>query len=75
MIELVAVLCLFINNELVEHRYQDDISKCLKHKREASRNLDMNNKDLRCGVMEAIIKYNQDGSKYIEKLITEEPDK
>jgi len=43
-INLVFALCLFINGQLVEHRIQDSLSTCLKMKREASRNMDMANK-------------------------------
>ena len=42
--KLVFALCLFINGELVEHRIQDSLSTCLKMKREATRNMDMLNK-------------------------------
>ena len=66
---LVIVLCLFINGELVEHRMQQSISDCLKHKRELTRNLEMNNKEARCGEMEAELVKNADGSKTIKKLI------
>ena len=75
MIQVVAVLCLFINGELVEHRYQQTLSDCLKHKRISERNLSMDNKRLSCGTMEAVVKKNTDGSLYIEKIIMDEPDK
>ena len=67
---LVFVLCLFINGELVEHRIQDNLSTCLKMKREATRNMDMANKQLRCGEMEAELETNIDGSKTIKRIIT-----
>lgn len=75
MIQAVVVLCLFINGQLVEHRMQNDLSTCLKMKREASRNMPMNNKRLSCGTMEAELQQNVDGSYTIKKLIMEEPDK
>jgi len=67
---LVFVLCLFINGELVEHRIQDSLSTCLKMKREATRNMDMSNKQLMCGEMEAELETNIDGSKTIKRIIT-----
>ena len=67
--KLVFALCLFINGELVEHRIQDSLSTCLKMKREASRNMDMDNKTFMCGEVEAEIETNIDGSKSIKKII------
>jgi len=69
MIKLVFALCLFINGELVEHRIQDSLSTCLKMKREATRNMDMKNKQLMCGEIEAEIETNIDGSKTIKRII------
>ena len=71
MIKLVFALCLFINGELVEHRIQDNLSTCLKMKREATRNMDMNNKQLMCGEVKAELEDNIDGSKTIKKIINE----
>jgi len=67
--KLVFALCLFINGELVEHRIQDSLSTCLKMKREAIRNMDMQNKQFMCGEVEAEIETNIDGSKSIKKII------
>ena len=69
MYQLVFALCLFINGELVEHRIQDNLSTCLKMKREATRNMDMQNKQFMCGEVEAEIETNIDGSKTIKKII------
>ena len=69
MIQLVFALCLFINGELVEHRIQDSLSTCLKMKREATRNMDMENKQFMCGEVEAELEVNIDGSKTIKKII------
>ena len=66
---LVFALCLFINGELVEHRIQNSLSDCLKHKREATRQMDMQNKQFMCGEVEAEIEENIDGSKTIKKII------
>ena len=68
-ISLVFALCLFINGQLVEHRIQDSLSTCLKMKREASRNMNMDNKVYMCGEVEAEIEINIDGSKTIKKII------
>ena len=67
--KLVFALCLFINGELVEHRIQDNLSSCLKMKREATRNMSMENKQLMCGEVEAELEINIDGSQSIKKII------
>jgi hypothetical protein len=67
--KLVFALCLFINGELIEHRIQDSLSTCLKMKREASRNMDMANKQFMCGEVQAEIETNIDGSETIKKII------
>ena len=69
MIKLVFALCLFINGELVEHRIQDNLSTCLKMKREATRNMEMENKVFMCGEVEAELYKNVDGSYSIDKII------
>jgi len=69
MIQLVFALCLFINGELVEHRIQNNLSTCLKMKREATRNMNMDNKQYMCGEVEAELEINIDGSKTIKKII------
>ena len=67
--KLVFALCLFINGELVEHRIQDSLSTCLKMKREATRNMEMNNKQFMCGEVKAEIETNIDGSESIKKIV------
>ena len=69
MLKVVVGLCLFINGQLVEHRIQDSISDCLKHKREAERNMSMDNKRFMCGEVEAEIIHNSDNSATIGKII------
>ena len=69
MVGFVFVLCLFINGELIEHRIQDNLSTCLKMKREATRNMDMANKTFMCGEVEAEIVKNIDGSESIQQII------
>ena len=70
MYQLVFALCLFINGELVEHRIQDSLSTCLKMKREAQRNMEMNNKQFMCGEVKAELEENIDGSKTIKRIVT-----
>ena len=69
--KLVIALCLFLNGQLVEHRIQDNMSTCLKMKREATRNMDMTNKQLMCGEVKAHLAKNIDGSEYIQKIVIE----
>ena len=69
MTKLVIALCLFINGELIEHRIQNSMSTCLKMKREATRNMEMNNKQFMCGEVKAELETNIDGSKTIKKII------
>lgn len=71
MTKIVIALCLFINGELKEHRVQESMSDCLKHKRVATRNSDMNNKQFVCGEVKAIMEKNVDGSLTIGKIIIE----
>lgn len=69
MYSIVFALCLFINGELIEHRIQDTLSTCLKMKREAERNMEMNNKQFMCGQVEAELDTNVDGTKSIKRII------
>jgi len=71
MVKMVIALCLFINGELREHRFQDSMSNCLKHKRIATRNMDMTNKQYVCGEVQAVMEKNVDGSLSIQKIIIE----
>jgi len=69
MTKVVIALCLFLNGKLVEHRVQESMGTCLKMKREASRNMNMNNKQLMCGEVEATLEKNIDGSISISEII------
>ena len=69
MVKLVIALCLFVNGELIEHRIQDSMSTFLKMKREATRNMEMNNKQFMCGEVKAELEKNIDGSISINKII------
>jgi hypothetical protein len=71
MTKIVIALCLFLNGELIEHRVQESMSTCLKMKREATRNMNMENKQLMCGEVQAHLAKNVDGSYSIEKIIIE----
>jgi len=71
MTKLVIALCLFLNGELIEHRVQESMSTCLKMKREATRNMNMENKQLMCGEVEAHMTKNVDGSESIDKIVIE----
>jgi len=69
MVQTVIALCLFIGGQLIEHRIQPDISTCLKMKREATRNMNMDDKRFMCGEVEAMVEKNIDGSITIDKII------
>jgi hypothetical protein len=69
VVKVVFALCLFINGSLVEHRIQDNLSTCLKMKREATRNMNMDNKQFMCGEVEATLEKNIDGSISIGEII------
>jgi hypothetical protein len=69
MIKLVFALCLFVNGELLEHRIQNSMSDCLKHKREAQRHINQEDQQLICGEVEANVGKNIDGSLYIKNII------
>jgi hypothetical protein len=70
MIETVFALLMFVNNEIKEHRIQDSLSMCLKHKREATRQLS-DSVQYKCIKSRAEIETNKDGSRTIKKLILE----
>jgi len=69
MIETVIVLLFFMNDKLVEHRIQESLSECLKHKRLITRNMSMTNKNIQCVETEAEVQTNIDGSKSIKKML------
>jgi len=71
MTKVVIALCLFLNGQLVEHRVQESMGTCLKMKREATRNMNMDNKQLMCGEVEAYMSINIDGSESIDKIVIE----
>ncbi len=70
MIETVCALLMFIDHEIKEHRIQDSLSACLKHKRVAERSVS-NNVLYKCIKSKAELEENIDGSISIKKLILE----
>jgi hypothetical protein len=70
VITSVVALCMFIAGELKEHRIQTSMSDCLKRKRLAEREQNVNVQYM-CGKVEAELEDNIDGSKSIKRIITE----
>ena len=70
MIEHIVALLMFIGPEIKEHRIQDSMSMCLKHKREATR-VPKENITYKCIKSKAELEENIDGSKSIKALILE----
>ena len=72
MVELVFALLLLQEHKIVEHRYHESLSKCLKAKRYAMK--DRTTKDrvvFKCIQSKAELEKNIDGSITIKKLILE----
>ena len=71
IVEGVVALCMFINNELKEHRIQTEgMRQCLKGKREAERQYS-ETVSYKCYTGSAELETNIDGSLSIKKLILE----
>ena len=70
MIEHIVALLMFVGPDIKEHRIQESMSVCLKHKREASRQIS-NNVSFKCIKSKAELETNIDGSKSIRALILE----
>ena len=68
--EIVIALLMFVDHEIKEHRIQDSMSVCLKHKREASRQIN-ENIEYKCIKAKAELEENIDGTKSIKKIILE----
>ena len=66
--EVVVALLMFMNHEIKEHRIQDSMSACLKGKREAQRT-HSDTVQYKCIRTKAEVKTNNDGSRYITKII------
>ena len=70
MVAEIVALLMFIGPDIKEHRIQESMSVCLKHKREAMRQV-KDNIDYKCIKSKAEIETNIDGSKSIKSLILE----
>ena len=70
VITSVVALCMFIGGVLQEHRIQASMSDCLKGKRLAERDQNVNVQYM-CGKVDAELEDNIDGSKSIKRIITE----
>ena len=70
MVAEIVALLMFIGPDIKEHRIQENMSTCLKHKREASR-VPKENIQYKCIRSKAQIELNIDGSKSIKALILE----
>ena len=70
MIEHIVALLMFVGPDIKEHRIQDSMSVCLKHRREATR-IPKENIQYKCIKSKAELEKNIDGSLSIKKLILE----
>ncbi len=70
MIAEIVALLMFIGPEIKEHRIQESMSMCLKHKREATRTI-QNDISYKCIKSKAQLEKNIDGSLSIKSLILE----
>ena len=70
MVAEIVALLMFIGPDIKEHRIQENMSTCLKHKREASR-VPKENIQYKCIRSKAQLETNKDGSKSIKALLLE----
>jgi len=70
MIEQIVALLMFVGPDIKEHRIQDSMSICLKHRREATR-VPAPNVQYKCIKSKAELEKNIDGSYSIKSLILE----
>jgi len=68
VISSVVALCMFVSGVMVEHRIQESMSDCLKGKRLAEREQNLN-VTYKCGNVKAELEENIDGSKSIKKIL------
>ena len=68
VISSVVALCMFIAGELKEHRIKESMSDCLKGKRLAERDVNVNIQYM-CGTVDAELEKNVDGSLTIKSII------
>ena len=70
MIETVVALLMFVNNEIKEHRIQENMAQCLRGKRTAERQFSAGTK-YQCIRTKSELEDNIDGSRSIKKIIIE----
>ena len=70
MIAEIVALLMFVGPDIKEHRIQESMSVCLKHRREATR-VPAPNVSYKCIRSKAELELNIDGSKSIKALILE----
>ena len=70
MIETVVALLMFVNNEIKEHRIQENMAQCLRGKRTAERQFSAGTM-YQCIRTKAELEDNIDGSRSIKKIIIE----
>jgi len=70
MIEHIVALLMFVGLDIKEHRIQESMSVCLKHRREATR-VPAPNVQYKCIKSKAELEKNIDGSYSIKSLILE----
>ena len=68
VISSVVALCMFIAGELKEHRIKESMSDCLKGKRLAERDVNVNIQYM-CRTVDAELEKNIDGSLTIKSII------
>ena len=71
MIANIVALLMFVGPDIKEHRIQESMHLCLKHRREASRPPISANVSYKCIKSKAELETNIDGSKSIKALILE----
>jgi len=72
VISMVFSLCMFVNGSLDGHMMTDSLSKCLKAKREAERNLSSGRANViryECGQVKAELRPDAEGNLKIYKII------
>ena len=72
VISIVFSLCMFVNGSLDGHMMTDGLSKCLRAKREAERNLSQGRANViryECGQVTAELRPDAEGNLKIYKII------
>jgi len=72
VIKTIVALCMFVNGNLDGHMMTENVSDCLKLKREAERNLADNRKSVirfECGFVEAELEPDIEGNLKIKKIL------